>query len=109
LRRSITGEWCHHNVLLGPAVDIACAPLAGRAFESYGEDPLLQARMVVPVVQAIQAFAVQGCVKHYVVNNQEYQRGSIDVRVDERALQEIYLPPFAAAIREAHAAAVMGA
>ena len=98
-----------HNVLLGPAVDLARAPLAGRTFESFGEDPLLQARMVVPEVEAIQGHAVQACLKHYIVNNQEYQRNSIDVRVDERALQEIYLPPFAAAVQQARAASVMGA
>ena len=98
-----------HTVLLGPAVDIARAPLAGRTFESFGEDPLLQARMVIPEVEAIQAHAVQACLKHYIVNNQEYLRNSIDVRVDERALQEIYLPPFTAAIRQARVASVMGA
>lgn len=58
-----------HNVLLGPAVDIARTPLAGRTFESFGEDPLLQARMVVPEVEAIQAHTVQACLKHYIVNN----------------------------------------
>ena len=98
-----------HNIVLGPAVDIARTPLAGRTFESYGEDPLLQARMAVPVVQGIQAHAVQACIKHYVVNNQEYLRNTIDVRVNERALQEIYLPPFAAAVREGGVASVMGA
>ncbi len=97
-----------HNILLGPAVDIARAPLAGRNFESLGEDPLLQSRLVVAELQAIQARPVQACLKHYIVNNQEYQRREIDVRVDERALREIYLPPFAAAVQQAHAAAVMG-
>ncbi|MEN9937840.1 MAG: hypothetical protein RLZZ387_4419, partial [Chloroflexota bacterium] len=98
-----------HNVLLGPAVDIARAPLAGRTFESFGEDPLLQARLVVPVIRAVQAHAVQACLKHYVVNNQEHLRNSIDVRVDERALQEIYLPPVEAAVRAGGVAALMGA
>jgi beta-glucosidase len=97
-----------HNILLGPAVDIARAPLAGRTFESLGEDPLLQARMVSHEIQAIQAHPVQACIKHYIVNNQEYQRGTIDVRVDERAIQEIYLPPFSAAVQKGQVASVMG-
>jgi len=97
-----------HNILLGPAVDIARTPLAGRTFESFGEDPLLQASLVVPEVEAIQAHRVQACLKHYIVNNQEYQRNTIDVRVDERALREIYLPPFATAIEQARVASVMG-
>lgn len=97
-----------HNVLLGPGVDIARAPWAGRTFESFGEDPHLQARLVVPEIEAIQRHRVQACLKHYVVNNQEYQRNSIDVRVDERALQEIYLPPFRAAVQEGRVASVMG-
>ena len=98
-----------HNVLLGPAVDIARAPVAGRTFESLGEDPLLQARMVVPEIKAIQARPVEACIKHYIVNNQESERNTIDVRVDERALQGIYLPPFTAAVHEARVASVMGA
>ncbi len=97
-----------HNVLLGPAVDMARAPLAGRTFESFGEDPLLQSRMVVPEVQAIQRHGVQTCLKHYIVNNQEFDRNSIDVHVEERTLHEIYLPPFEAAIKLGGAASVMG-
>jgi beta-glucosidase len=104
LEAKLTG----HNVLLGPAVDMARAPLAGRTFESFGEDPLLQSRMVVPEVQAIQAHGVQACLKHFIVNNQEFDRNSIDVRVDERTLHEIYLPPFEAAIKLGGAASVMG-
>lgn len=96
------------NVLLGPAVDIARAPLAGRTFESFGEDPLLAARMVTPEVRAVQAQGVLACIKHYIVNNQEYQRGSLDVQVDERTLHEIYLPAFAAVIQQAQIASVMG-
>ena len=97
-----------HNVLLGPAVDIARAPFGGRTFESFGEDPLLQVRLVAPEVEAIQSHPVAACIKHYLANNQEYQRNSIDVQADERTLQEIYLPPFAAAVREGRIAAVMG-
>lgn len=97
-----------HNVLLGPAVDIARAPLGGRTFESFGEDPLLQARMVAVEIPAIQAHGIQACIKHYLVNNQEYQRTSVDVQVDERTLQEIYLPPFAAAVQQGQVASIMG-
>ncbi len=97
-----------HNVLLGPAVDIARAPVAGRTFESFGEDPLLQARMVAAEIPAIQAHGVQACIKHYLVNNQEYQRSSVNVHVNERTLQEIYLPPFAAAVQQGQVASAMG-
>lgn len=85
-----------HNVLLGPAVDIARVPLAGRTFESFGEDPLLQARMVVPEIEAIQAHAVQACLKHYIVNNQEYQRGAVDevVQLYVRHLDSAVERPF---------------
>ncbi len=103
LEAKLTG----HNVLLGPAIDIARAPLAGRTFESFGEDPLLQSRMVVPEVQAIQAHGVQASLKHFIVNNQEHDRNSINVRVDHRSLFEIYLPPFEAAIRLGGVASVM--
>ena len=96
-----------HNVLLGPAIDLARAPLAGRTFESFGEDPLLQSRMVVPEVLAIQKHGVQVCLKHFLLNNQEDGRNSVNVLVGERALHELYLPPFEAAIREGRAASVM--
>ncbi len=97
-----------HNVQLAPAVDIARAPRGGRTFESFGEDPLLQARMVVPEIQGIQSHAVQATIKHFIANNQEYRRFTIDVRIDERTLHEIYLPPFEAAVREGAVAAAMG-
>ncbi|MFC5847221.1 glycoside hydrolase family 3 protein [Deinococcus petrolearius] len=96
-----------HNVLLGPAVDIARAPLGGRTFESFGEEPLLHSRLVVPEVQAIQRRGVQASLKHYVLNNQEHARNSIDVLADERALHEVYLPPFEAAVRLGRVASVM--
>jgi beta-glucosidase len=96
-----------HNVMLAPAVDIARAPLGGRTFESFGEDPLLQARMVVPEIQGIQSHPVQATIKHFIANNQEYRRFTIDVRVDERTLHEIYLPPFEAAVRDGAVAAAM--
>ncbi len=101
---AITG----HNIFLGPAVDIARAPRAGRTFESFGEDPLLQSRLAVAEIEAIQAQGVVACVKHYIVNNQEHRRSTIDVIVDERTLQEIYLPPFAAAVGAGGAGSIMG-
>ena len=71
-----------HNVQLAPAVDIARAPVGGRTFESFGEDPLLQARMVVPEILAMQRHPVHATIKHIVANNQEYQRFTVDAHVD---------------------------
>ncbi|MFE1880208.1 beta-glucosidase [Streptomyces diastatochromogenes] len=98
-----------HNVFLGPAVDIARVPVGGRTFESFGEDPLLQARLAAPVIRGIQSHPVQATIKHYAVNNQEHHRATVDAEVDERTLREIYLPPFEAAVRNGDVAAVMGA
>ncbi|MCV2394748.1 glycoside hydrolase family 3 C-terminal domain-containing protein [Actinotalea sp. M2MS4P-6] len=98
-----------HHVLLGPAVDVARVPLGGRTFESFGEDPTLAARLVVPEVLAIQAAGAQACVKHFVANNQETSRGVVDVRVDEATLRELYLPAFEAAVRSGGATVVMSA
>ncbi|PYE51014.1 beta-glucosidase [Deinococcus yavapaiensis] len=96
-----------HNVLLGPAVDIARTPLGGRTFESFGEEPLLHARLVVEEVRAVQRHGVQASLKHFILNNQELARNSVDVRVGERALREVYLPPFEAAIRHGSVASIM--
>ncbi|WP_052351887.1 glycoside hydrolase family 3 protein [Deinococcus pimensis] len=96
-----------HNVLLGPAVDVARSPWGGRTFESFGEEPLLHVRLVVPEVLALQRHGVQASLKHFILNNQEHARNSINVLAGERALREVYLPPFEAAIREGHAASVM--
>jgi len=98
-----------HNVSLAPAVDIARVPLAGRTFESFGEDPLLTSDMGVAVARGIQSHPVQACVKHYAVNNQEYQRATIDAVIDERALMEIYLPPFEAVVQDGEVASAMAA
>ncbi|MDE2454302.1 MAG: beta-glucosidase, partial [Burkholderiales bacterium] len=67
-----------HNVFLGPAADIARVPVGGRSFESAGEDPLLNARFAAAQIEAIQSCQVLACLKHYAVNNQEYERASID-------------------------------
>jgi beta-glucosidase len=98
-----------HNVSLAPAVDIARVPLAGRTFESFGEDPLLTSDMGVAVARGIQSHPVQACAKHFAVNNQEYQRATIDAVIDERSLMEIYLPPFEAVVRDGEVASVMAA
>jgi beta-glucosidase len=73
------------------------------------EDPFLVSSLVVPLVQGMQSNGIAACVKHYALNNQESDRGTIDVNVDERALREIYLPGFEAAVMEANALSIMGA
>ena len=96
------------DVLLGPGVNIYRTPLNGRNFEYMGEDPFLSARMVVPYVQGVQQNGVAACVKHFALNNQEVHRHGIDVEVGDRALYEIYLPAFKAAVEEGGAWAIMG-
>ena len=97
------------NVLLGPGVNIYRTPLNGRNFEYMGEDPYLASRMVVPYVQGVQQNGVAACVKHYALNNQEINRHTTNVIVDDRALYEIYLPAFKAAVQEGKTWAIMGA
>lgn len=97
------------DVLLGPGVNIYRTPLCGRNFEYMGEDPFLAARMVVPYVQGVQANGVAACVKHYALNNQEARRHEYDAVVDDRALYEIYLPAFKAAVQKGGAWSIMGA
>lgn len=96
------------DVLLGPGVNIYRMPLNGRNFEYMGEDPFLSSRMVVPYVRSVQANGVAACVKHFALNNQETNRQQVNVVVDDRALREIYLPAFRAAVEEGKAWAVMG-
>mgnify|MGYP003301846273 FL=1 len=97
------------DVMLGPGVNIYRTPLNGRNFEYMGEDPYLASVMVVPYIQEMQKNGVSACVKHYALNNQETWRNHIDVHVSERALYEIYLPAFKAAIVEAGSWTIMGA
>jgi len=87
------------DMVLGPCVNIARAPLGGRNFESFGEDPYLAARMAAAYVTGLQGRKVLASVKHFALNNQETERMTIDVRVSERAEHEIYLPAFEAAVR----------
>ena len=97
------------SVILGPGVNINRTPLAGRNFEYMGEDPYLASRMVVPYVQGLQSKGVAACVKHYALNNDEEYRHQVNVKVSDRALHEIYLPAFRAAVQEGGAWAIMGA
>ena len=97
------------SVMLGPGVNIYRTPLGGRNFEYMGEDPLLASRMVVPYVQGLQSKGVAACVKHYALNNDEEYRHQVNVIVSDRALHEIYLPAFKAAVTEGKAWSIMGA
>lgn len=97
------------DIILGPGVNINRTPVCGRNFEYLGEDPFLAKKMVVPVIQGIQSKDVAACVKHFVANNQEYRRNDINVQMDERALREIYLPAFKAAVQEADVYTLMSA
>lgn len=96
------------DILLGPGVNICRTPYNGRNFEYMGEDPFLAGQMVVPYVQGVQKNGVAACVKHYAVNNQEFQRTQSNSVVDDRTLHEIYLPAFKAAVQEGDAWAIMG-
>lgn len=96
------------TVLLGPGVNIYRTPLNGRNFEYMGEDPYLASRMVVPYVQGVQQNGVAVCVKHYALNNHEVNRHTSNIIVDDRALREIYLPAFKAAVQEGKAWSIMG-
>ncbi|HUJ31242.1 MAG TPA: glycoside hydrolase family 3 C-terminal domain-containing protein [Candidatus Acidoferrum sp.] len=97
------------NIVLAPGLNIYRAPMNGRNFEYFGEDPYLASRMAVGVVEGMQSEDVIATVKHFVANNMEYGRNDHSSDVDERTLREIYLPAFEAAVREAHVGAVMDA
>lgn len=97
------------DILLAPAFNIIRTPVGGRTFEYMTEDPFLNKKLVVPYVVGVQENNVAACIKHYAANNQETNRGTVDVLMDERTLREIYLPAFQSAITEAHAYSVMGA
>ena len=96
------------DMMLGPGVNILRTPLCGRNFEYMGEDPYLTSRMVVPYIQGLQSNGVAACVKHFALNNDEIHRNEVNVIVDDRALYEIYLPAFKAAVTEAHTWGLMG-
>lgn len=97
------------DMILGPGVNIFRTPLNGRNFEYMGEDPFLTSTMVVPYIQGLQSRGVSACVKHYCLNNDEEYRHQVNVIVSDRALHEIYLPAFKAAIQQGKSWAIMGA
>jgi beta-glucosidase len=106
------GEEAHNKgqgiqVLLGPAVNIHRSPLGGRNGEYFSEDPFLAAQLTVAYIQGMQSIGVSSCVKHFACNNQENDRSEVNVTVSERALREIYLPAFEAAVKEGKVWSVM--
>src|SRR5256885_17032732 len=97
------------QVLLAPTVNIQRSPLGGRNFECFSEDPFLSARLAVAYITGLQGEGGGALIKHYVCNDEEFERFSISSEVRERALREIYLMPFHAAGREAHPWTIMAA
>jgi len=97
------------DMLLGPAINIQRIPTGGRTYEYLSEDPFLSSRLSVGYTKGVQDNGVAVCLKHYALNNQENNRGNVNVIIGERAMREIYLPPFRAAIEEADAYGVMAA
>jgi beta-glucosidase len=95
------------HFLLGPGVNIYRAPMNGRNFEYFGEDPFLTSRIVVGYIRGVQSQGVSATVKHFMANNSEFDRHNTDSVVDERTMREIYMPAFEAAVREAHVGALM--
>jgi len=90
-----------------PDINIARVPQGGRVFESFGEDPFLDGRIAVATIEGIQSTSIMANVKHYLANNQEADRHSVNEEIGERALREIYMPAFEASIKEAHSASLM--
>ena len=97
------------DIILGPAINIQRLPVGGRTYEYLSEDPVLAARLSVEYTKGSQDAGTAVCLKHYALNNQETNRGSVDVIADERTMREIYLKPFEAAVKEAGAMCIMPA
>jgi len=95
------------HFLLAPGVNINRAPMNGRNFEYFGEDPFLASRMAVNYIEGVQSQGVSATVKHFLGNNSEFDRHKTDSIIDERTLREIYMPAFEAAVKEAHVGAIM--
>ncbi len=95
------------QVLLGPDVNIQRSPLGGRDGEQFTEDPYLNSRLAVAYIEGLQGSGDAACVKHFAANNEEVDRMTVDVHVSRRALREIYLPAFKAAVEEAHVWTIM--
>ena len=97
------------HFLLGPGVNIYRAPMNGRNFEYFGEDPYLASRIAVGYINGVQSQGVSATIKHFMGNNSEFDRHNSDSVIDERTMREIYLPVFEAAVKEAHVGAIMDA
>ena len=95
------------QIMLGPALNIYRAPMCGRNFEYYGEDPFLTSRIAVNYINGMQGEGIIATAKHFACNNQEFDRNNVSSDLDERTLHEIYLPSFEASVKEAHVGAVM--
>jgi beta-glucosidase len=95
------------HFLLGPGVNIYFAPMNGRNFEYFGEDPFLASRIAVSYIRGVQSQGVSATIKHFLGNNSEYDRHNVDDIIDERTMREIYLPTFEAAVKQAHVGAIM--
>ena len=95
------------HFMLGPGVNIYRAPMCGRNFEYFGEDPFLASRTAVAYIKGMQSQGVSATIKHFMGNNQEYDRNHENSVIDERTMREIYLPTFEAAVKEAHVGAIM--
>ena len=95
------------HFMLGPGVNIYRASLNGRNFEYFGEDPFLTSSIAVGYIKGMQSQGVSATVKHFLANNSEYLQHNSDSLVDERTLREVYLPPFEAAVKQAHVGAIM--
>src|ERR1700730_2898929 len=95
------------HFMLGPGVNIYCAPLNGRNFEYFGEDPFLSARIAVAYINGMQKQGVSATIKHFMGNNSEFDRQHTDSIIDERTMREIYLPVFEAAVKQVHGGAIM--
>ena len=97
------------DIILGPAINIQRLPVGGRTYEYFSEDPFLTARLAVGYIKGTQDAGTAVCVKHFALNNQETNRASVDVNIDERTFHEFYLKPFEASVKEAGAWSVMSA
>jgi beta-glucosidase len=95
------------HILLGPGVNIYRAPMNGRNFEYFGEDPFLASRIAVDYIEGVQSQGVCATIKHFMGNNSEFDRHHSSSDMDERTMREIYLPTFEAAVKEAHVGAIM--